>query len=115
MSLTPALTPAALVLLLLATSATAADAVVEERPAHRSAVGRKIYTVPRDLADSGSVTDMLRGLPFVEIDADGEVSLRGDANVTILIDAGPQLSFPPDGAPLPCSGCPPVRSSPSRS
>jgi outer membrane receptor for ferrienterochelin and colicin len=93
MSLTPAPILAGLALLLLASSALttgalaqAVDAVVAERPAHRSAVGRTVYPVPRDLLEGGSVSDMLRTLPFVEVDADGEISLRGDPNVTILLD-----------------------------
>jgi hypothetical protein len=93
MSLAAAPIRAALALLILASNALAATAVAKaaeaggaERPAHRTAVGRKIYTVPRDLPDGGSVGDMLRRLPAVEIDAQGEVSLRGDPNVVILLD-----------------------------
>lgn len=88
MSPTPTTLRAALALSLLVSIAltTTALAEVSERPSHRGAIGRKIYTVPRDLSESGSVSDMLRTLPFVDIDADGEVSLRGDPNVTILLD-----------------------------
>jgi outer membrane cobalamin receptor len=77
--------------LILATSNSVAEAAAPEattagRPSNRGAVGRKIYTVPRDLADGGSASDMLRTLPFVEIDAEGEVSLRGKRDVVILLD-----------------------------
>lgn len=109
MSLTRASIPAALMLSLMGTSAlaqaapparpapeaTVADVVVTgERPAQRSAIDRKIYTVSRDLAaEAGSVSDVLRNLPSVEVDVEGNVSLRGDANVTILVDGQPSVLF----------------------
>lgn len=55
-----------------------------------SAIDRKIYTVGRDLQSvTGSVADVLDKLPSVDIDASGNVSLRGDANVQILVDGKP--------------------------
>lgn len=51
---------------------------------------RTIYTLDRDLQKSaGSLGDVLNDLPSVEVDAAGAVLLRGDANVTILIDGKP--------------------------
>lgn len=40
-------------------------------------------------ATSGSVGDVLRNLPSVEVDVLGNLSLRGDSNVQVLIDGKP--------------------------
>ena len=46
--------------------------------------------VDQDLqATTGSAGDVLRDLPSVEVDADGNISLRGDLSVTVLIDGKP--------------------------
>jgi outer membrane receptor protein involved in Fe transport len=97
MSLTPMTLRAALALSLLTSNAlpTTAFAETAERPAHPGAIGRRIYPVPRDLSVSGSVSDMLRTVPFVDIDADGEVTLRGDPNVTILVDGRSSIELSP--------------------
>ena len=51
---------------------------------------RMSYNITNDLqAQSGSVADALRNVPGVEVDLQGNVSLRGDSNVTILIDGRP--------------------------
>ena len=71
--------------------AAGADIVVSaERAASRSSIDRKTYDVSRDLQSvSGSVSDILRDLPSVDVDAQGNVSVRGDNNVQILIDGKP--------------------------
>jgi outer membrane receptor protein involved in Fe transport len=61
--------------------------VVGTAPPVRSDIDRRSYDVAKDLqATSGSVADVLRNVPSVEVDLQGNVSLRGDPNVTILID-----------------------------
>ena len=72
-------------------AAPAADIVVTgQTPAARSTIDRKVYSTTRDLQSStGSVSDVLRNLPSVDVDAQGNVSLRGDTNVQILIDGRP--------------------------
>ena len=68
--------------------------VTGERPATQSSIDRKSYSVAHDLqARSGSVADILRNLPSVDVDAQGNVSLRGDQNVQILIDGKPSTSM----------------------
>ncbi len=47
-------------------------------------------------AQTGSIGDALRNLPSVEVDVQGNVSLRGDPNVTILIDGKPSSLFSGD-------------------
>ncbi|THD52091.1 TonB-dependent receptor [Phenylobacterium sp.] len=60
-------------------------------------IDRKSYDVTKDLqAQSGAITDALRNVPSVEVDVQGNVSLRGDPNVTILIDGKPSSLFQGD-------------------
>ena len=67
---------------------TARKSPVERR------LDRTVYDVSSDLqSTSGSAADILNELPSVEVDADGTVSLRGDSNVTILIDGRPSAQF----------------------
>lgn len=55
-----------------------------------SRADRMSYDVTNDLqAQTGTVADVLRNVPGVEVDLQGNVSLRGDGNVTILIDGRP--------------------------
>lgn len=55
-----------------------------------TSIDRKTYKVSADLVGaSGSVNDVLRNLPSVTVDIQGNVSLRGDPNVTVLIDGKP--------------------------
>lgn len=71
---------------------TAVEEVVVrgQRPDIISASDRMIYNVSNDLqAQTGTIADALRNVPGVEVDLQGNVSLRGDSNVTILIDGRP--------------------------
>lgn len=53
-------------------------------------IDKKVYNVERNqLAAGGAVTDMLKNIPSVEVDIDGNLSLRGSGNVTVLIDGKP--------------------------
>ena len=57
-------------------------------------IDRTIYSVARDLqSTTGTAADVLANVPSVAVDADGNVSLRGDANVTILVDGKPSAQF----------------------
>ena len=50
-------------------------------------VDKQIFKVGKNLtAAGGTGFDLLRKVPTVDVDIDGEVSIAGDANVTILID-----------------------------
>lgn len=52
-----------------------------------NSVDRKTYFVGREIdSTTGSASDLLQNIPSVQVDLDGGVSLRGSANVTILID-----------------------------
>ncbi|HEX3366153.1 TonB-dependent receptor domain-containing protein [Phenylobacterium sp.] len=63
----------------------------------QTSIDRKSYDVTKDLqAQSGAITDALRNVPSVQVDVQGNVSLRGDGNVTILIDGKPSSLFQGD-------------------
>ena len=51
---------------------------------------KKVYNVGTDLmVKGGTVSDVLDNIPSVSVDSDGAVSLRGNANVRILVDGKP--------------------------
>jgi outer membrane receptor protein involved in Fe transport len=72
--------------------------VTGRRSGVRLSTDRVSYDVSNDLlAQTGSLADILRRVPGVEVDVEGNVSLRGDSNVTILIDGRPSSQFEGDG------------------
>jgi len=72
----------------------------ESQNAYRSSIDRKSYGIANDLAaTTGSISDALKNVPSVEVDVQGNVSLRGDPNVTIMVDGKPSTLFKgPGGA-----------------
>ena len=55
-----------------------------------TSIDRKVYNVTQDLmAQSGSASDILKNIPSVEVDIEGQVSLRGSTDVMILINGRP--------------------------
>ena len=55
---------------------------------------KKIFNVGQDMmAKGGTASDVLDNVPSVTVDADGNVSLRGNENVKILIDGKPANSI----------------------
>lgn len=60
----------------------------------RSDIDRRSYDITKDLqAQTGSIADALRNVPSVQVDVNGNVSLRGDPSVTIMIDGKPSSLF----------------------
>ena len=56
----------------------------------RASIDSLSYSVADDLQTAaGTLADALRAVPSVDVDTDGNVSLRGDSNVTILVDGRP--------------------------
>ena len=56
----------------------------------RTSIDSVSYSLANDLqATTGSLADALRNVPSVDVDPQGAVSLRGDSNVTILVDGRP--------------------------
>jgi outer membrane receptor protein involved in Fe transport len=55
-----------------------------------NSIDRKTFNVGEDLmSKTGSLSDLLQNVPSIQVDIDGNVSLRGSDNVTILIDGKP--------------------------
>ena len=71
------------------------DVVVQGRASDvRTSIDSVSYSLADDLqAATGTLAEALRNVPSVEVDPDGNVSLRGDANVTILVDDRPSTQF----------------------
>lgn len=65
--------------------------VVEaRRAAVELKLDKRIYNVSDDnIARGGTASDVLDNIPSVEVDADGNVSLRGNESVKVLIDGKP--------------------------
>jgi len=72
-------------------SSAVADVVVTGRATDvRTSIDSVSYSLANDLqATTGSLADALRNVPSVDVDPQGNVSLRGDAGVTILVDGRP--------------------------
>ncbi|HEX3886720.1 MAG TPA: TonB-dependent receptor [Phenylobacterium sp.] len=67
-------------------------------PDVQSSIDKQSYTLSKDLqASTGSIADALRNVPAVEVDLQGNLSLRGDQNVTILVDGKPSPAFEGSG------------------
>ena len=66
--------------------------------ATRIEIDRRSYSIANDLqATTGSIADALRNVPSVEVDVQGNVSLRGNSGVTILVDGKPSGLFNGEG------------------
>jgi Outer membrane protein beta-barrel family/CarboxypepD_reg-like domain/TonB-dependent Receptor Plug Domain len=64
--------------------------IIAERTTVEIRLDKKIYNVGKDLTVSGgTVSDVLDNVPSVSVDAEGNVALRGDGNVLILINGKP--------------------------
>ena len=61
--------------------------VSTRKEAFYNSIDRKTYNVGKDLQSvSGSASDLLANVPSVQVDIEGNVSLRGDSNVLILVN-----------------------------
>lgn len=81
-------------------SAKLEDVVVQSLTTDvRTSIDSISYSLADDLqAQSGTLADALRNVPSVDVDPQGVVSLRGDSNVTILVDGRPSGIFSGEGA-----------------
>ncbi|MDY0102106.1 MAG: TonB-dependent receptor [Lentimicrobium sp.] len=64
--------------------------VTAEREMMVSNLDKKIINVDKSIAAvGGSAVDVMQNIPSVTVDVEGNVSLRGSSNVTILVDGKP--------------------------
>lgn len=77
--------------LFLSDSQMLSEIVVEgHKSTFVAGLDKKIFNVDRNIVSpGGSASDLLQSIPSVDVDLDGVVSLRGNANVTILINGKP--------------------------
>jgi iron complex outermembrane recepter protein len=73
--------------------------VTGEKPVMELKVDKKVFNVEKNTTTAGgSATDVLRNVPSVSVDESGNVSLRGNSGVTILIDGKPATMLGTDAA-----------------
>jgi outer membrane receptor protein involved in Fe transport len=64
--------------------------ITSEKKVLETSFDKRVYNLEEDLTtQGGSATDILSNIPSIEVDNQGNVSLRGNQNVTILIDGRP--------------------------
>ncbi len=73
--------------------------VIAEKTTVDIRLDKKIYNIGKDLTvRGGSASDVLDNVPSVQVDVEGNVSLRGNENVTIFIDGRPSALVGINGA-----------------
>jgi outer membrane receptor protein involved in Fe transport len=64
--------------------------VTAQRSTFVNSIDRKTFNVGQDvMSKTGSVSELLQNVPSVQVDIDGNVSLRGSSNVMILLNGKP--------------------------
>lgn len=64
--------------------------IVKEVSTIEQKLDRKVITVGRDLTTAGgTAAEIMNNIPSVNVDQDGNISLRGNQNVRILVDGRP--------------------------
>ena len=62
-------------------------------------IDKKTFNVDKNITTAGgTAADVLRNIPSVNVDMDGNPSLRGKENVTLLVDGKPSAMFGNDAA-----------------
>lgn len=73
--------------------------IVGEKAMMEMHVDKKVFNVEKNITTTGgSAADVLQNVPSVTVDPEGNVSLRGKDNVTILIDGKPATLLGGDNA-----------------
>lgn len=68
--------------------------VVSERAIMQFGSDKKVYNIEKDLTSAtGSVTEILRNIPSIDVDIEGNVHLRGSENVKILVNGIPSAQI----------------------
>ena len=64
--------------------------VVAEKEVYVNKIDKKVFNVDKDItSESSSLLETMQNIPSVDIDQDGNISLRGNPNVKVLIDGRP--------------------------
>ena len=75
--------------------------VKSDKPMVEFKLDKKVINVDKNIVTSGgNATDILRNTPSVQVDMDGNVSLRGSTNVNILVDGKPSTLSAGDKAAI---------------
>ena len=73
--------------------------IIAEKTTVDIRLDKKIFNIGKDLSiRGGNASDVLGNVPSVQVDVEGNVSLRGNDNVTILIDGRPSALVGLNGA-----------------
>jgi len=89
--------------ILLAENSTALDEVVVrgERSQMEFRLDKRVYNVGKDLSSTGaSALEVLNNVPSVNVNIEGEISLRGSTGVQILINGKPSVLTNEGGSAL---------------
>ncbi len=80
------------IFLLPATSTLKDVEVTARQPRVTYQIDKKVVDVSKDLtAAGGTAIDVLQNVPSVDVDLEGNVTLRGSSNFTVLIDGRPSV------------------------
>ena len=71
--------------------------VVSRRSPIQYKIDKKVINVDKQLtAEAGTAVDILENIPSVQVDIEGNVTLRGSSGFTVLIDGKPTILEPSD-------------------
>lgn len=71
--------------------------VVSRKAPVQFKIDKKVIAVDKQItADAGTAVDILENVPSVQVDIEGNVSLRGSTGFTVLIDGKPTILDPSD-------------------
>lgn len=84
----------------LSAAALSGVEITEKRSNLEFNLDKKVINVEQNIANSGgTAVDIMRTIPAVQVDIDGNVSMRGSSNVTILVDGRPSAIVSLDELP----------------